>query len=213
MNRLQNQNLSANIIVAGIERRAELPLYRLEENKRGKYESMKLYVWLFPIIFIFHDMEEIIGFGIWLRKNKQILGKKYPRILKTYKDFSTEGFSLAVYEELALCIAISTIAYFCDIQMIWCMWLGSFIACTLHFVVHMGQSIMMKQYVPAVITSMLCFPISVWIIYKCFLSIEGFGACEIVCMIIGLVIVAINLKLVQKLIGWFTRKAGLDTII
>ena len=27
------------------------------------------YVWLFPIIF--HDMEEIIGFGIWLKNNKQ----------------------------------------------------------------------------------------------------------------------------------------------
>ncbi|GEM_PF-1065359 len=25
-------------------------------------------VWLFPIIFIFHDMEEIIGFRIWLTK-------------------------------------------------------------------------------------------------------------------------------------------------
>lgn len=68
------------------------------------------YVWLFPIIFIFHDMEEVIGFGIWLKSNKKILGEKYPRILNTYKDFSTEGFSLAVFEELVLCIAFSSLA-------------------------------------------------------------------------------------------------------
>ncbi len=50
---------------------------------------MEKYVWLFPIIFIVHDMEEIIGFGIWLKKNKALLDEKYPSISKTYKDFST----------------------------------------------------------------------------------------------------------------------------
>ena len=30
----------------------------------GKKLTMEKYVWLFPILFIFYDMEEIIGFGI-----------------------------------------------------------------------------------------------------------------------------------------------------
>ena len=55
---------------------------------------MKEYVWLFPIIFMFHDMEEIIGFKFFLRQNTAELQKRFPFILRRYKDFSTEGFAL-----------------------------------------------------------------------------------------------------------------------
>ena len=34
---------------------------------------MKEYVWFFPIIFMFHDMEEIIGFKFFLRKKAVFL--------------------------------------------------------------------------------------------------------------------------------------------
>lgn len=32
-------------------------------------------------------------------KNKDFLGEKYPAFIKPYKDFSTEGFALAVYKK------------------------------------------------------------------------------------------------------------------
>lgn len=37
---------------------------------------MEKYVWLFPLLFIFHDMEEIIGFGIWYKRNKAMLDER-----------------------------------------------------------------------------------------------------------------------------------------
>ena len=40
---------------------------------------MENLLWLFPVIFMLHEMEEIIGFGPWLDKNQAILDK-YPRI-------------------------------------------------------------------------------------------------------------------------------------
>lgn len=174
---------------------------------------MKEYVWLFPIIFIFHDMEEIIGFGIWLKNNKEILSKKFPNILNTYKDFSTEGFSFAVMEELILCIAVSALALLLDIQALWYLWLGGFIACTLHFIIHIGQAIVMRQYIPTIITSVICFPISVWIIYRCFLTIKSVWWYAAIFIMVGILLVAVNLKFAQKMIGWFTRKAGLSSII
>lgn len=54
---------------------------------------MKEYVWLFPVLFIFHDMEEIIGFMTWYQKNKDLLNKKSPAISRTYENASTEGFA------------------------------------------------------------------------------------------------------------------------
>lgn len=174
---------------------------------------MEKYVWLFPIIFIFHDMEEVIGFGIWLKANKQMLYEKYPNILNTYKDFSTEGFALAVFEELVLCIAFSASALLLDIQPLWYLWLGGFIACTLHFIIHIGQAILMRQYIPAAVTSIICLPISLWILYKCFLTINSEWWYVAIFIVVGILAVAVNLKFAQKMIGWFTRKMGLSSII
>jgi hypothetical protein len=167
---------------------------------------MNEYVWLFPLLFIFHDMEEIIGFGVWLTKNKDFLEKKYPWVIATYKDFSTEGFSLAVFEELVVCILISFIMKVTGNMVVSYIWVGAFIGCAIHFVIHLVYAIIMKKYIPAVITSIMCLPISVWIIYKCLITISGSLIIPVICIVIGIVAVAINLRFAQKLIGWFTRK-------
>ena len=33
---------------------------------------------MFPVIFIFHDMEEIVGYIPWLERNKSLIKGKYP---------------------------------------------------------------------------------------------------------------------------------------
>ena len=48
---------------------------------------LKEYIWFFPLIFIFHDMEEKIGFGMWLKNKKDTLEKKCPSMLHSHKDF------------------------------------------------------------------------------------------------------------------------------
>lgn len=167
---------------------------------------MDKYIWLFPLIFIFHDMEEVIGFGDWLKKNEKMLAEKYPFIQKAYKDFSTEGFAFAVYEELIVCIAFSALALYAHMEVFRLLWLGGFIACALHFLLHIGQCIVVRQYIPALATSIICLPISVLIIAEC-ISVLDYSAVKItVFSIVGIVIAALNLKFAQSLIGWFTRR-------
>ena len=166
---------------------------------------MKEYVWLFPIIFMFHDMEEIIGFKFFLRQNETELQKRFPAILRRYKDFSTEGFALAVYEELILCIAISALAYFIDREFLWYIWLGAFLGCDLHFFVHLIQVSIYRRYIPACITSLICLPINTLIICKCILCIEGSVPIACAFMALGAILVFINIFVAQKLMGWFTK--------
>lgn len=167
---------------------------------------MEKYVWLFPLIFIFHDMEEIIGFGIWFKRNKEILVKKYPFISKRFQDFSTEGFAVAVFEELIVCIAFSVLAEYTNVEFFKLFWLGSFIACTLHFVVHIGQSIVVRKYVPSLITSIICLPISIWIISKCMFILECKMEEIVLFSFMGIVVVFLNLKFARLLMGMFTRR-------
>ena len=55
---------------------------------------MKDYILLLPIIFIFHDMEEIIGFGRFFKKNPDLF-ERFPKVTAPYRDFRTAGFALA----------------------------------------------------------------------------------------------------------------------
>lgn len=176
----------------------------------GEFYMIKYFAWLFPLIFIFHDMEEIIGMSTFLRMNKKFLEEKYPFIISTYRDFSTEGFALAVYEELIFCIVLTVLFVFLDSTIVYYLWFGAFIGCTIHFLVHIVQFLVIKRYIPAVITSIFCLPLSCYMI-RMYLVIGGFWS--IFWIFIGFILVFVNLVLIQNVIGWFTRKMGIDPII
>lgn len=166
---------------------------------------MGKYVWLFPLLFIFHDMEEIIGFGIFLKKNKRMLDRKYPFVSRTYEPFSTEGIAFGVFEQFAVCLLFCILALLTDSRYVWLIWLGGLIAYTLHLLIHMVQAAVIRTYIPALATSILCLPVSLWCIVR---SIETLCASVgeiIVFGVIGTVIVAVNLKFAQSLIRRFTR--------
>lgn len=164
---------------------------------------MKEIIWLFPVIFMFHEMEEIIGFRFWLRENKAMLCEKYPKIAKEYEYHSTEGFALAVFEEYILCLLISVIAVYSG----WYgLWFGGFIAYGIHLIAHIGQSIIIKKYIPALATSLLTLPLSVYFIIKSngYLMYSVFEI--VIYSIIGIVVIGSNLKLIHILMNKFTLK-------
>ena len=72
---------------------------------------MREYLLLLPLIFIFHDMEEILGFGWFFRKNAWLYDR-FPRIMKNYIGFTEFGMAVGVYEELLLFGAVSLFAYY-----------------------------------------------------------------------------------------------------
>ncbi|TNY48634.1 HXXEE domain-containing protein, partial [Streptococcus pyogenes] len=95
---------------------------------------MKDIIWLFPLLFIFHYLEEIIGFIPWLQRNEQLLAKKATVILKAHKDLSTEGFALAVAEQFVVVFFVSFFAIIYRTRFLYLIWMGGFIAFDLHLV-------------------------------------------------------------------------------
>ena len=72
---------------------------------------MKEYILLLPIIFIFHDMEEIIGFERFYKNNPELF-ERFPRITSRFKGVRADAFALAVYEEFIPFFGISLLAYY-----------------------------------------------------------------------------------------------------
>ncbi|HHS9349233.1 HXXEE domain-containing protein [Clostridioides difficile] len=61
---------------------------------------MEKYIWLFPLLFIFHDMEEIIGFGIWLKKINQCLIRSIHLSVKFMKIIVLKAWHLLCLKNL-----------------------------------------------------------------------------------------------------------------
>ena len=86
------------------------------------------------------------------------------------------------------------------------LWLGVFIAFTFHLVIHIGQTIVIKKYVPAVITSVICLPLSIWLI-AISISTLSYSSVEIFTYsLVGIVVVAGNLKIAHGIMRVFTKK-------
>lgn len=162
---------------------------------------MKSVAWLFPVIFMLHEMEEIIGLRIWLDKNTDIINK-YNKFSAVYKNYSNEGFSTAVLEEYLLCIIITIASIYFRTYIVW---LGAFIAFSLHLVFHIIQSIIIKRYIPALSTSIILLPISIVlinkVIYNAKYSIFSITISSTLCLILMM----LNLKFVHKLMDKVTE--------
>ena len=46
--------------------------------------QVEVNLWLFPIIFMLHEMEEIVGFRVWFEKNLDLI-EKYSILRKLYQ--------------------------------------------------------------------------------------------------------------------------------
>ena len=126
---------------------------------------MREYFLLLPILFIVHDMEEIIGFGKFFRNNPQLF-ERFPKITKAYLKFTTEGMALAVYEEFIPFFGISLLAYYFPGYILETIWFGLLLSLTAHFVIHIGQSMYIRKYIPSLITSMILLPASLIILIR-----------------------------------------------
>ena len=157
---------------------------------------MSTYIWLLPVIFMFHDMEEIVEAEKWIRNNLNSIIAMHPgaeRLLSVYRGVTTAGFAAAVYEELIVLMGICLAADLTDITFFDGLWFGGLVGFTLHLAIHIAQATLIRRYIPCLITSVISLPPSIFLICKCVPQLT-FDALLISGMIVGIIGVAVNLK-------------------
>ena len=165
---------------------------------------MKEYILLLPIIFIIHDMEEIIGFERFYKNNPELF-ERFPRITSRFKGVRADAFALAVYEEFIPFFGISLLAYYFPGKVLYALWFSLMLSLTWHFIIHIGQSIIIKRVVPSLITSIICLPVSLFIIYRCAKYIE-FDTMTILLIVVGIIFIVINLFFAHVLMHRYNDK-------
>ena len=167
---------------------------------------MREYLLLLPIIFIFHDMEEIVGIE-WFYSNNAWLFERYPKILKTYKGMSHMGFSAAVYEEFIPFFGVSLFAYYFPGQVVFALWYGIFLALAGHFLIHIGQALAIRKYIPCVITSLICLPVSIVILVKSAPYIE-WNTFAVALVVSGILLMLANFKAAHMVMHYVNKRMG-----
>lgn len=113
-------------------------------------------IWLFPIAFMFHDFEELIFWEVWLTKHGEEVKRRVPAFLarpvSTIVEKSTAQTALSV----CLIFSLTVLASFLAVEY---GKYGFFLAASgaffLHGFMHVGQAVVLRKYVPALITSAL----------------------------------------------------------
>ena len=178
-----------------------LKLYNTKVKNKERKQIMENLLWLFPVIFMLHEMEEIIGFGPWLDKNQAIINK-YPRIAASYEHFSPSGFALAVLEEYLLVIIITGASlYFAN----YLVWLGAFIGFCLHLIVHLIQSILIRKYIPALASSLVLLPPSILIIKRAIAMSSYSLTSLLISTFLCVILMVVNLAFAHKLMRLVTK--------
>lgn len=107
-------------------------------------------LWMFPVIFVIHDFEEIIFVSQFKALNRELYKQGN---IPFYKDFiSTESFSIAVLLEFIL---FTSVTVFSQLTGLLLPWIACFAAFILHFALHIGASIKIKKNIPGAISSII----------------------------------------------------------
>lgn len=165
---------------------------------------MREYVLLLPIIFIIHDMEEIVGFG-WFFRNNPWLFDRYPKVMNMYRDLKEMPWKLGVFEEFIPFFGISLLAYYFPGRFLFSIWFGFFLALWGHFFIHIGLSVKIRKYIPSVITSVIGIPVSALILCRCAL-IMTFDCAAVLSVIAGVLLMIGNFRLLKWGMTFLSRK-------
>lgn len=157
--------------------------------------STQTMVWLFIVVFVLHDLEEIIWIEAWIKKNKShaihAVPKRFKKPLNKMFNITSGQFAFAVLLEFIIFIPFTYIAAEHEKFFVFLSFNSLFL---LHVFTHLGQSLYLKMYTPGVISAVICvLPYTLYMFYRV-LSEELVSWNEVLLSIpVGLLVVPIVL--------------------
>lgn len=162
-------------------------------------DAYLVFILSLPVVFMLHDFEEILGLEHFMANGVPKLKKRMPKIatliVRNFQGKTTRDFAKGVMMMFAI-VSISTFASV--ISGYYNLWMGVFMAFSLHIVVHILQWLVAKTYVPVIISSVLALP---YCVYGIILIINNFDFYDIVLWTgIALIAIAVFLPFAHKVV-------------
>ncbi|WP_257535999.1 HXXEE domain-containing protein [Metabacillus litoralis] len=128
-------------------------------------------IWLFLVIFMLHDFEEIISVESWSKKTSNLVESNDSRLKKLIWSFWNINSHSFAKRDVVIFLVASTIV-FIKVQFIeseWVAILFMIFLCfvLLHNLVHILQTLILKTYTPVLYTAIgLVTPYTIYLFYR-----------------------------------------------
>jgi hypothetical protein len=125
--------------------------------------NIQILMMMFPVVFMFHDFEELCFLESWLQKNADylrntVLGKNWLRL----EGYSTSALGITI---LLMFLFVSATSIVSVIFNLYVLFAAAMIIFTVHNLVHIIQSILLRRYIPAMGSSIITLPYSLYVLH------------------------------------------------
>ena len=119
-----------------------------------------------PILFVLHNLEEVIVFEHFMRTNRAKLTQRLPgfiaRRILAMGSASTAGFGLAITILTVVFVVVSYGAVWLNSHVMWLIWLSGALVFAVQLAVHVISAIVWRGYAFGTVTSVIFLPILAW---------------------------------------------------
>ncbi|MEM5775520.1 MAG: HXXEE domain-containing protein, partial [Anaerolineaceae bacterium] len=127
-------------------------------------DSIGFYVWLLPVIFMIHELEEIFLAEAWYIRSKEkihaLWPKRIPFGMNRVEHYPSAAIGFGIFIEYLEFILICVL---CVVFNNYLAWFGLFISFLFHmFTPHLADVIKLKAYEPGIISSAVLLIPSIW---------------------------------------------------
>ena len=147
-----------------------------------------------PLTFLLHDAEEVAVQHRWMENHSGALRERFPRLrplLDRLQRLNTKAFALAALEEFIVLLC-ATACVLADVPFALELWAALFLAFSLHLLLHFGQAVAVRGYVPGLVTSILLSPFAAYGIFCISLVMSPLKMFALA--VAGAVFIALNLR-------------------
>ncbi len=117
---------------------------------------------LLPCFFFIHEMEEILMVPSWVKANSSVMYRRFPKfryVIQKMERMTTWRFAAIAAEEFVIVSICTFISVQTGKLIVWYCCLAAF---SIHLLIHFVQFLFWGKYIPAIVTSLFCFPYCVW---------------------------------------------------
>ena len=129
--------------------------------------SVLILVLPLPLAFLLPDAEEVAVQPRWMENHCGALRERFLRLrplLDRLQRLNTKAFALAALEEFIVLLC-ATACVLADVSFALELWAALFLAFSLHLLLHLGQAVAARGYVPGLVTSILLSPFAAYGIF------------------------------------------------
>ena len=168
--------------------------------------SVLILVLPLPLAFLLHDAEEVAVQHRWMENHSGALRERFPRLrplLDRLQRLNTKAFALAALEEFIVLLC-ATACVLADVSFALELWAALFLAFSLHLLLHLGQAVAVRGYVPGLVTSILLSPFAAYGIFCISLVMSPLKMFALA--VAGAAFIALNLRFAHWLGLKLTRR-------